>query len=68
MGACRDLPITRLTPRWREYGSPKLPQINNTLIILEKISYADIVEVDDLDATARGDGGFGSTGVSTTTQ
>ena len=37
-------------------------------LILEKISYADIVEVDDLDATARGDGGFGSTGVSTTTQ
>ena len=27
-------------------------------LILEKISYADIVEVDDLDATARGDGGF----------
>ena len=37
-------------------------------LILEKISYADIIEVADLDSTARGEGGFGSTGVSTTTQ
>ena len=27
MGVRRDLPITRLTPGWREYGKPKLPQI-----------------------------------------
>lgn len=31
-------------------------------LILEKISYADIVQVDDLDNTNRGDKGFGSTG------
>ena len=31
-------------------------------LILEKISYADIVEVDVLDFTQRGEGGFGSTG------
>lgn len=33
-------------------------------LILEKISMADTVEVDDLDDTERGAGGFGSTGVS----
>tara|TARA_Y100001970_G_scaffold74238_1_gene94131 strand:- start:2721 stop:3179 length:459 start_codon:yes stop_codon:yes gene_type:complete len=31
-------------------------------LILEKISYADMVEVDVLDNTQRGAGGFGSTG------
>eukprot|EP00729_Bicosta_minor_P008294 gene8294-15172_t len=31
-------------------------------LILEKISTPEIVEVDDLDATDRGEGGFGSTG------
>jgi dUTP pyrophosphatase len=31
-------------------------------LIIEKISNPQIVEVDDLDATARGAGGFGSTG------
>ena len=34
-------------------------------LVLEKISYADIVEVADLDETERGSGGFGSTGVET---
>jgi|EP00945_MAST-04E_sp_MAST-4E-sp1_P003802 dUTP pyrophosphatase len=34
-------------------------------LVLEKISYADIVEVADLDETERGAGGFGSTGVET---
>ena len=34
-------------------------------LVLEKISYADIVEVDNLDETERGSGGFGSTGVET---
>jgi dUTP pyrophosphatase len=33
-------------------------------LILEKISMASLEEVDDLDATVRGTGGFGSTGVS----
>ncbi|RKP20494.1 dUTP diphosphatase [Rozella allomycis CSF55] len=33
-------------------------------LILEKIEMADIMEVEDLDATDRGAGGFGSTGVS----
>jgi len=33
-------------------------------LILERILTPDIVEVDDLDDTARGAGGFGSTGVS----
>ena len=33
-------------------------------LIIEKISTPDVVEVDDLDETARGAGGFGSTGVS----
>jgi deoxyuridine 5'-triphosphate nucleotidohydrolase len=31
-------------------------------LILEKIEIADVVEVDELDATERGAGGFGSTG------
>ena len=31
-------------------------------LVLEKICLADIIETDDLDATARGSGGFGSTG------
>ncbi len=31
-------------------------------LILEKISFADVEEVQDLDATVRGAGGFGSTG------
>lgn len=31
-------------------------------LILTKIITPDIVEVDDLDATERGEGGFGSTG------
>lgn len=33
-------------------------------LILERICMADIVEVNDLASTDRGDGGFGSTGVS----
>jgi dUTP pyrophosphatase len=33
-------------------------------LILEKIITPDVVEVDDLDATVRGAGGYGSTGVS----
>ena len=32
-------------------------------LILERISMADAVEVDELASTERGDGGFGSTGV-----
>jgi len=32
-------------------------------LILERIAHADVVPVDDLDDTARGAGGFGSTGV-----
>ena len=32
-------------------------------LIIEKISTPAVVEVDDLDATERGAGGFGSTGV-----
>lgn len=32
-------------------------------LILEEICMADIEEVEDLDATERGHGGFGSTGV-----
>ena len=31
-------------------------------LILRKLEEADVVEVDDLDATVRGDGGFGSSG------
>ncbi len=34
-------------------------------LVLEKISMAQVEETDDLDETVRGDGGFGSTGVST---
>ena len=33
-------------------------------LILERIMTPQVVEVDDLDATVRGNGGFGSTGVS----
>ncbi|OAY50761.1 deoxyuridine 5'-triphosphate nucleotidohydrolase [Manihot esculenta] len=32
-------------------------------LIIEKIMTPDVFEVEDLDATARGEGGFGSTGV-----
>jgi dUTP pyrophosphatase len=32
-------------------------------MILERISTPEVVEVDDLDDTTRGAGGFGSTGV-----
>ena len=32
-------------------------------LVLEKIALADVAEVDDLDETVRGAGGFGSTGV-----
>jgi dUTP pyrophosphatase len=32
-------------------------------LILEKICHAEITTVDDLDSTARGEGGFGSTGI-----
>ena len=32
-------------------------------LILERIAHADVVPVDDLDDTARGAAGFGSTGV-----
>lgn len=32
-------------------------------LILERISTPDVVEVDDLEATERNAGGFGSTGV-----
>lgn len=35
-------------------------------LILERISTPEILEVEDLDATLRGEGGFGSTGVSST--
>jgi dUTP pyrophosphatase len=31
-------------------------------LILEKIEYADIIEVDDLEKSDRGEGGFGSSG------
>lgn len=34
-----------------------------TQIVERPIIYSDIVEVDELDETVRGDGGFGSTGV-----
>lgn len=33
-------------------------------LVLERISLADVVECDNLDETMRGEGGFGSTGVS----
>lgn len=32
-------------------------------LIIEKIITPDVVEVEDLDSTARGAGGFGSTGI-----
>ncbi|KAG6626803.1 hypothetical protein CIPAW_15G077400 [Carya illinoinensis] len=32
-------------------------------LIIEKIMTPEVTEVEDLDATARGDGGFGSTGI-----
>ena len=32
-------------------------------LIIEKIVTPDLIEVEDLDATVRGEGGFGSTGV-----
>lgn len=32
-------------------------------LILEKIVTPEVLEVEDLDSTARGEGGFGSTGV-----
>lgn len=32
-------------------------------LIIEKIMTPDVLEVDDLDSTTRGTGGFGSTGV-----
>ena len=33
-------------------------------LILEKHAVAEVVQVEDLDETVRGEGGFGSTGVS----
>lgn len=33
-------------------------------LLLQRVGRAEVVEVDDLDATARGAGGFGSTGLS----
>ena len=33
-------------------------------LVLERIHTPEVHEVDDLDATLRGEGGFGSTGVS----
>lgn len=32
-------------------------------LIIEKIVTPDVVQVEDLDSTSRGEGGFGSTGV-----
>lgn len=32
-------------------------------LVLQEVGVAEVVEVDDLDDTSRGDGGFGSTGV-----
>lgn len=32
-------------------------------LILEKICTPEVIEVEELDATARGEGGFGSTGI-----
>lgn len=34
-------------------------------LVIEKISMGDVIQVESLDDTQRGDGGFGSTGVST---
>jgi dUTP pyrophosphatase len=34
-------------------------------LVLQRVGRAAVVEVDSLDGTARGDGGFGSTGVAT---
>lgn len=34
-------------------------------LVLQRVGRAEVVEVDDLDATSRGAGGFGSTGTST---
>ncbi len=31
--------------------------------VIQPVTYAELVEVDELDATVRGEGGFGSTGV-----
>jgi dUTP pyrophosphatase len=31
-------------------------------LVLQRVGYAEVVEVDDLDETTRGEGGFGSTG------
>jgi dUTP pyrophosphatase len=36
--------------------------IRDFQFICEKIVYPELLEVDDLDATERGEGGFGSTG------
>ncbi|KAL0017198.1 hypothetical protein SO802_004267 [Lithocarpus litseifolius] len=35
-------------------------------LIIEKIMIPDVIEVEDLDATVRGEGGFGSTGINST--
>lgn len=32
-------------------------------LVVQPVAYAELVEVEELDATARGEGGFGSTGV-----
>ena len=32
-------------------------------LVIERVEHATLIEVDDLDATVRGEGGFGSTGV-----
>lgn len=32
-------------------------------LVIERIANPDVLEVDDLDQTIRGDGGYGSTGV-----
>lgn len=37
-------------------------------LIIEKISDTNIIEVEELDDTQRGDGGFGSTGITAETQ
>jgi len=37
-------------------------------LIIEKISDTSIIEVEELDDTQRGDGGFGSTGITAETQ
>lgn len=63
---CRTAGMSFHGSGWLKYGSCGAVKKGDRIaqLILERIMTPEVEEVEDLDATVRGSGGYGSTGVS----